>query len=190
MIQRVMTAIEFSEQRSELPDAGQWAELVRGVPVVLQPPDLEHGNIVLNLSKSFSAYVHAEMYGYPCFDLGLLVETAPDTVLFPAVSYFTSGKRFSEADKDYTDSVPTIVVELATTNERRSNISERIGLYHASGVACVWIVDPHARTVHVARRRATGNLRITEFETLHGAPELKGFQVKVADLFVEPEWAK
>ena len=189
MIQRAMTAVDFANRRWELPDAGQWAELVRGVPVSLQPPDVDHGTIVLNLSKAFSAYVHAEMFGYPCFDLGLHVESAPDTVLFPAVSYFTSGDRFAEQDKDYTSSVPTLVVELATSNDRRSNINERINIYHQHGVSVVWIVDSNARTVHVVRRGSVSPSRLTEFETLHGAPELMKFQVKVSELFVEPEWA-
>lgn len=184
-----MTAEEFSRQRSELPDAGQWAELVRGVPVTLQPPDLDHGTIVLNLSKAFSAYVHREMFGYPCFDLGLKLETRPDTVLFPAVSYFTAGERFAEADNDYTETIPTVVVELASTNDRRSNVNERITLYKQRGVRAVWVVDPHNRTVHIIRSHTNSPTRLTEFEMLHGGPDLKGFQMNVADLFAEPKWA-
>lgn len=189
MLQRIMTAEEFSLQRSELPDAGQWSELIRGVPVSLQPPDLEHGTIVLNFSKAFSAYVHSELHGYPCFDLGLKLESRPDTVLFPAISYFTEGARFSEADNDYTESVPVIVVELATTNDRRTNINERVNLYHRHGVNAVWVVDPHARVVHQMRRLGSAAVRLSEKETLHGAPELLGFQIKVEALFAEPDWA-
>ena len=189
MIQRAMTAEDFAQERWELPDAGQWAELIRGVPVTLQPPDVEHGTVVLNLSKAFSAYVHAEMFGYPCFDLGLHIERRPDTVLFPAVSYFTTGERFAEQDKDYTDSIPMLVVELTTSNDRRRQINERIGLYHQRGVAVVWIIDPDAKSVHIARKTANSPVRLTEFETLNGGPELKKFQVKVGDLFAEPDWA-
>jgi hypothetical protein len=79
MIKRIMTAENFADERSELPDAGQWAELIRGVPVTLAPPDIEHGTIVLNLSKAFSTYVHSGGPGYACFDLGLIVERRPDT---------------------------------------------------------------------------------------------------------------
>lgn len=189
MIQRAMTAEQFSLQRSELPDAGQWAELVRGVPVTLQPPDLEHGTIVLNLSKIFSAYVHAELNGYPCFDLGLHLEKAPDTVLFPAVSYFVEGKRFAEADNDYTTTVPSVVVELATSSDRRSNIGERITLYHQSGVKAVWVVDPDQRTVHVIRKNALAHIRLEEDQTLDGSPELHGLKISVDQLFKEPDWA-
>lgn len=188
MIQRAMTAEQFSLQRSELPDAGQWAELVRGVPVVLDPPDLEHGTIVLNLSKIFSAYVHAELNGYPCFDLGLHLESAPDTVLFPAISYFIEGKRFAEADNDYTTTIPAIVIELATSNDRRSSIGERVTLYHKSGVKSVWIVDGDSRVVHVMRKGAMSQQRYEEADILDGSPELHRLKISVADLFKEPDW--
>lgn len=188
MIQRAMTAEQFSEQRSELPDAGQWAELVRGVPVVLEPPDLEHGTIVLNFSKIFSAYVHAELNGYPCFDLGLHLESSPDTVLFPAISYFIEGKRFAEADNDYTKSTPEIVIELATSNDRRSSIGERVSLYHKSGVKSVWIVDANSRVVHVMRKSTMSPKRYEEDDILDGSPELHKLKITVEELFREPDW--
>ncbi|QDT32294.1 Uma2 family endonuclease [Thalassoglobus polymorphus] len=189
MIQQAMTAEEFSLKRSDLPDAGQWAELVRGVPVTLQPPDLEHGTIVLNLSKAFSAYVHTEMNGYPCFDLGLKLESSPDTILYPAISYFTEGERFSEMDNDYTDSTPTVVVDLATTGDRRAGISERISLYLKTGVQSVWIADPNARTIHILRKTNHSAIRLDENDILNGAPDLQGFRIKVAQIFADPDWA-
>lgn len=190
MIQRIMTAEEFAENRIELPDAGQWAELVRGVPVTLEPPDLDHGTIVLNLSKAFARYVEEALVGYPCFDLGLKVESRPDTVLFPAISYFLEGDRFAEADYDYTETVPALVVELITTTDRRRNYRERIGVYQRHGVQTIWLVDSLQRTVHVVERAQLSPRRISEFETLRGAPLLEGFAIPVAELFEEPDWAK
>ncbi|MCA8997488.1 MAG: Uma2 family endonuclease [Planctomycetaceae bacterium] len=190
MIQRSMTAEEFAQNRYDLPDAGQWSELVRGVPVAGEAPDLDHGTIVLNFSKALSAYVHETENGYPCFDLGLKVESAPDTVFFPAISYFLSGARFAEQDQDYTTTVPGLVIELLTTADRRRQISERITAYQTFGIASVWLVDPQQRTAHVVNRAAAIPLRVTEFETLRGDPILSGFSIKVAELFEEPEWAK
>lgn len=190
MIQRIMTAQEFTACRAELPDAGQWAELVRGVPVTLQPPDLEHGNVVLNLSKAFAAYVQETFIGYPCFDLGVKVEDRPDTIFFPAVSYFVDGERFAEADKEFTENVPSLVIELVSTSERRRCINERVGAYLRRGVSLLWLIDPQQRTVHVVEQGRPAPRRISEFETLRGDPLLSGFQIRVGELFVEPEWAR
>lgn len=187
MIQRLLTAAEFSHERIEFPDAGQWAELVRGVPMMLEPPDSEHGTVVLNLSKALAAYVHESLNGYPCFDLGLLLETAPDTVLYPAISYFFTGERFAEADKEYTDTVPGLVTELLTSRARKHNLEQRIGFYLARGVQTIWLIDPQQRAVFVVDRTAARQ-RLTEFEHLNGEPLLAGFQIKVADLFTPPDW--
>lgn len=108
---RTLTAEQFIEQRFDMPDSGQWAELVEGVPVFLEPPDLDHGNAILNLSKAVAAYVQQGVPGYACFDLGLLMGRAPDTIRFPAMCWFATGERFEESDKDITETVPTLVVD-------------------------------------------------------------------------------
>ena len=45
MIQIAMTVEQFLDQRSEMPEGGQWAELHAGVPVFLEPPDVDHGTV-------------------------------------------------------------------------------------------------------------------------------------------------
>jgi Uma2 family endonuclease len=189
MIQRVMTAEEFARDRAELPDAGQWSELVRGVPVSLSPPDVDHGTVILNLSKALAGYVHETLNGYPCFDLGLKVESRPDTVLFPAVSYFLQGDRFAEADKAYSDSVPALVVELLSTGERRRTLTERVSAYLRHGIRSLWLIDPSPRTVHIVMPGQAVPHRLSEAETLRGDPVLSGFHMRVRDLFTLPDWA-
>ena len=82
----VMTAEEFIEQRFEFPEAGQWSELEAGQVVHLQPPDVDHGTVVLNLSKALAEFAQSTARGYACFDLGLQLRTNPDTVRFPAIA--------------------------------------------------------------------------------------------------------
>ena len=190
MIQRMMTAEEFAEQRVELPDGGQWAELVRGVPVTLQTPDIDHGTIVLNLSKALSTYVHAGNSGYPCFDLGIQVETRPDTIFFPAISYFLKGERFAETDKAFTNAVPELIVELITTTDRRMNINERSRCYIDKGSKVVWVIDSSQRTVHIIEKGNPVAKHVKESELLVGKPALDTFEIPVSDLFIEPDWVQ
>jgi Uma2 family endonuclease len=185
-----LTVEQFLEQRHELPDAGQWTELLRGVPVSLQPPDLEHGTIVYNLSRLMAEYLHrqTEPGGYPCFDLGVVVERSPDTVLFPAMTYFTSGPRFAEADKQATETVPQLVVELLSTQDRRIAMHEKASSYLRLGVPWIWQIDVPQRAVHVVAQNGHAR-RFGEFETLSQLDPLPGFQTKVFELFREPSWA-
>ncbi|MEZ5940140.1 MAG: Uma2 family endonuclease [Planctomycetaceae bacterium] len=190
MIQASLTAEQFLQKRADLPDAGQWSELIRGVAVSLQPPDLEHGTAVLNLSKLFSEYLHAghSDEGYPCFDLGLIVERRPDTMIFPAVSYFVGGLRFAELDNEATETTPKLVVELLSSQDRRLGIQDKTSAYLEMGVERVWHIDPIQQVV-IVNQYLEPPRRYTEFETLTDPAILPEFAVPVYQLFVEPKWA-
>jgi Uma2 family endonuclease len=188
-LRRLVTTAEFLQERPDLPEAGQWAELERGRVVLLQPPDLDHGNTLLNLSKAIAAWTHSPLAGdtYACFDLGLILHRDPDTIRFPAVTFFSGGRRFAESDREATETVPILVVELATSAERRQAMPQRVADYLAWGVAEVWVIDPRAQSLiqHVGSGRPI--VRTDRDEVRDVAP-LPGFHLAVADLFVEPEW--
>ncbi|MEW4527727.1 Uma2 family endonuclease [Maioricimonas sp. JC845] len=184
---RTLTAEQFIEQRFDMPDSGQWAELVEGVPVFLEPPDLDHGNAILNLSKAVAAYVQQGVPGYACFDLGLLMGRAPDTIRFPAMCWFATGERFEESDKDITETVPTLVVDMASTPDRRRHVAGRIRHFLEWGVSTVWVIDSGEETVEVFESLDAPR-RFSSDEQLPGEPILEGFRMPVCDLFVQPAW--
>ncbi|MBL8852297.1 MAG: Uma2 family endonuclease, partial [Planctomycetaceae bacterium] len=103
---RQLSVDQFLMERDELPHEGRWAELVEGIPICFDPPDLLHGNVILNVSKILADFIQRTSLGYACFDLGLLLARSPDTLRYPAVSYFLDGPRFAESDKLYTDVIP------------------------------------------------------------------------------------
>jgi Uma2 family endonuclease len=187
----LLTSDEFLDQRFELPEAGQWAELEAGEIVLLQPPDLDHGTTVLNLSKAFSQWAHrasaAASTAYPCFDLGLRLRRNPDTVRFPAICVFDEGPRFSEADKVMTDNAPSLVVELLSSAERRAALATRVDDYFRCGVRVVWGIDPQGRTVSLLHT-SRGPAYLAETDVLESPDILAGFSISVAELFAEPAW--
>lgn len=188
MIQIAMTVEQFLDQRSEMPEGGQWAELHAGVPVFLEPPDVDHGTVVLNLSKALATYFHLVAAGYACFDHGLHVEQQPDTVLFPAVSLYLTGPRFAELDNPVTTNVPALVVEILSTPDRRQGIELRIGRLLEWGVPGVWTIDLKAKTVQQWDRH--GERWLGSADVIENIAALPGFRVPVMELFAVPEWAK
>ncbi len=52
------TAERFTAERADLPDRGQWVELVEGRIETRQPPDIDHGTAVLALSKAIADWMH------------------------------------------------------------------------------------------------------------------------------------
>src|SRR5258708_28523272 len=122
----LLTAEQFVAGRDELPDGGRWTELVAGKPVILSPPTVEHGTVVLNLGKALAEYSQREQGGYACFELGLVVAHNPDTVYFPAACFFTAGPIFAESGKVLTETRPAVVIEVASTNDRRRGMEQRV----------------------------------------------------------------
>lgn len=185
----LLTAEQFVAGRHELADGGRWTELIAGRPVLLSPPTVEHGNAVLNLSKALAEYSQKGRGGYACFELGLVVARNPDTIRFPAACYFAAGPMFAESDKILTETRPTLIIEVASSNDRRRGLDERVGGWLNWGVPLVWVLDPHARQVHVFAKGRTGDI-VGEHQSLSGGSVLAEFTTSVGDLFKEPGWWK
>jgi Uma2 family endonuclease len=185
----LMTAEEFVARREDLPDGGRWVELAAGKLITLSPPTVEHGTAVLNLSKGLARQTQTEQEGYACFELGLLLIRRPDTLLFPAISYFSGGPMFAESDKGVTESRPSLIVEVASTNDRRRGMEQRVAGWLNWGVPAVWVLDPQHKQVHVVEQ-GRGGQRLAEHQELLGRNVLPGFQMRIAEIFQEPSWAR
>jgi Uma2 family endonuclease len=183
-----LTAEKFATEKDELPDGGRWVELVEGQVITYHPPDVMHGNVVMNLSKQLADSLQtAENAGYACFELGLVVARNPDTVRMPQVCYYQSGKRFAETDAVVTQQRPTLVVEVASTNDRRRDMASRVSEYLRWGVERVWVIDTveFQCIVHAAGQPTE---QLPAHDILSGGPILPDFQIRVEDLFTEPKW--
>jgi Uma2 family endonuclease len=186
MIAELLTAEQFAAGRDELPDGGRWTELHAGRVITLSPPETEHGTAVLNISKAIATHAKPDE-GYACFDLGLIVQRSPDTVRCPAISFFSGGPAFAESDKIVTDTRPRLVVEVASSNDRRRNLADRLQGWLDWQVELVWLLDTIAKQVHVFERGRQPH-RLAGHQTLLGGSVLRAFESNVGDLFQEPSW--
>ncbi|MCA9067471.1 MAG: Uma2 family endonuclease [Planctomycetaceae bacterium] len=187
----LMTAEDYARIKYDLPEGGRWTELFAGRVVSLQPPDEMHGNIVLNLSKAMAATYQSnpQPLGMACFDVSILVRRNPDSLLSPAMSYFSNEMGFAPVDEIYTERKPRLVCEIASTNDRRKNIAERVLAYLGCGIEVVWVVDPFDKCCHVYQVDQRP-YQLSEQETLDGGSVVADFRIPVANLFAEPSWWK
>ena len=183
-----MTLEQYEER---LLDGDRWVELAEGRLIRLNPPDDAHGDVVRNFSRALAAFLKKSTDTYACFELPLILQREPALVRCPAIScfQFESGGRFSETDKLITDSKPVLIIEVASTNERRESMSNRVNAYLAWGVKFVWVIDPVTRHVHLFRGTSSGEM-LKEPQVLVGFPALPGFAIPVSDLFRQPDWIK
>ncbi len=190
MISALMTADEFAASRHTLPEGGRWHELHSGRLHLLSTPEEDHGTVVFNLSRALADWFRGREEadsGYAAFDIGLRVKTGPDTVLFPSMSFFDQGTRFGQSDLLIATLRPRLVVDIASTADRRQLMRERTLMYLKHGIQIVWIPDPFKREIQVLQR-GRHTLVLGERQTLSGGEVLPDFAVPVADVFTEPSW--
>lgn len=181
--------ITVDQYESRLVEGDRWIEVIGGRLVRLEPPDELHGDVVRNLSRPLAQFLKLSPDIYACFELPLILQWDPPTIRCPAISCFQSGDRFAESDKLVTQTRPALVIEVASTNDRRDGMSERVKGYLDAGVRAVWVVDPVTRHVHQFLPSERG-VMLKETQTLKGEPVLAGFTMLVGDLFESPRWSK
>ncbi|MEZ6129640.1 MAG: Uma2 family endonuclease [Planctomycetaceae bacterium] len=185
-----MTAEEFARCKPDLPEAGRWQELHEGRPVIMQPPDDSHTTTVFNLTRALAEWFQTrqqQKVGYACHEIGLHVGHNPDTVYCPAISYFATGQQFRQTDHAVADEVPALVVDVASANDRRSEMRRRTLAYLALGVDTVWVPDPKKKEIQVIGKNQQ-TLALGQWQTLEGSPLLPSFAIEVKQVFAQPKW--
>ncbi len=180
----VRTPREFLARQE---DGDRWIEMVNGRLIRLSPPDEQHGNVVRNLSKALSQYLRKRPTHYLCFELALLVSPATNTIRCPAVSCFPTENGLDELDKLLSETVPVLVIEIASSNDRREAMSDRIRGYQVLGVPYIWVLDPESQHAHVFTPQETPRM-LKETEVLTSQSLFPGFGILVGDLFRDPAW--
>ena len=186
---RLMTAEEFAASGETDDDfEPRWNELLAGRIVAFQPPPPEHGAVVLNFAKAIAAYLQksTEEKGYAGFETSLLLARNPDTVRRPPVSFFVTGDRFAEVDSRLTETRPALVLEIASTNDRRRAMRDRVESYLAWGVRGVWVADSIEKSVHVLQTGRPPRI-FTGTQSIPGSPIFANFRIGTAELFAMPQ---
>jgi Uma2 family endonuclease len=119
-----------------------------------------------------------------CGEAGVRLRRNPDTIVGVDVVYISAAVA-SQRSEDTTliDGVPILTVEILSPNDTQEEINEKTDGYLAAGVALVWVIDPHHRTVEIFRPGAEPE-QVNSRQELVGEPELPGFRVAVSQLFV------
>jgi Uma2 family endonuclease len=182
--QTVLTAEQFAQLVDEEDFELQRAELVRGKVATLEYPEPVHGVVVLNLSKALAAYFQRarDERGYAAFEIGLIVARNPDTLRRPAVSVFVGGERFAELDRPFTETRPALIIEVASTNDRRRSMRERVESYLGWGVRTVWVADTLEKLVHCIRQGQPPR-QFSAGQSIPGAPVFADLKIAVGPLF-------
>ncbi len=163
-----------------LPEDEQ-GELLRGVMLPVTPVKRVHWRLTGRLVTSIGVHVDANHLGESGPEAGFLLETDPDTVLAPDVSFVAAGRAWPDEDAGWPRLAPDLAIEVLSPRNTRAGIALKVEIYLAAGVRLVWVVDPEARTVAVhAPGRAPRVLGVGE--VLDGEDVLPGYRLPLAEL--------
>ena len=169
-----------AQELGRLDDDANRHELIKGVLLTMPPAKYEHMRVCANLTIILGQYVKANRLGVVGTEGGYKLESDPDTVLAPDVSFVAQG-RISLSPEGYHSGPPDLAIEVLSPGDRPGYVERKIAVYLETGTRSVWLVDPRRRTVEVIS--SLNNRRM-----LHEDDELvddtgPGFRVKVSEIF-------
>jgi Uma2 family endonuclease len=172
----LMTAEEFMN----IDDEPNRHELIKGELLTMPPPKFEHGVVSANLMVILAQYVKANNLGVVCSEVGYKLESDPDTVLGPDVSFVSKDRTLPHLE-GYYPGPPDLAIEVLSPGDRPGKVDHKVSLWLELGTRTVWLVNPRKRTVEIIWSSG-------ERKLLHETDELvddtvPGFRVKVSEIF-------
>ena len=143
-----------------------------------------HGYIVGIIYRALFAFVDARQLGEVFGDgVGYLLSRNPDTVRGPGVSFISDNHvPKGEIPDSVWPVAPDLAVEIVSTNDRATEINDKVQQYLAASVPLVWVVWPKTRTVTIYTPDESPR-DLTTTDTIDGMDMLPGFSLPVAELF-------
>ena len=182
---RVETTTErllTGEEALALGDIGPF-ELVEGRIVRTNPAKPLQGKLVTCIATLIGNFVDERRLGeVQVGEVGIYIRRNPDTVRAADVLFISNERLARAAPDDFLDVAPELVVEIASPDDRWSEIRQKMHECFSAGVNVVLIVEPDTKTI-TAYRSLTDTRDFTVNDTLTLEDTLPGFSVPVAELF-------
>ena len=176
----LLTADDFLWQYGHL---DQHYALAKGAVVEEGMCGALHGYVTSNVLFAIGIFVRQHNLGWVLPSVGFILETGPDTVRGPDVS-FTSRERLPE-DRDksgYIPGPPDLAVEVVNFNEIASETEAKLRDYLRTGAKRVWVVYLISRHVMV-HHPGGGAVTYDGDDVITDEELLPGFSLPLADIF-------
>jgi Uma2 family endonuclease len=134
----------------------------------------------MNLSILLGLYVRTNNLGRAFSEMGYRLESDPDTVLAPDIS-FIAHDTLGVHPVGYRSGAPDLAVEVLSPNDRKTQVERKTSLWLAHGAKSVWNVNPRHRTVEVWHSNGERKLFHETDEIVDDT--VPGFRVKVSEIF-------
>ena len=167
-----------------MPHNGYRYELVQGELRQMEFADRQHGRIAANFIGSLIAFVKEHNLGeVHSSETGFIIDTAPDTVRAPDVSFVARERAEATAEeRGFFPGAPDLAVEVISPNDRYNEVEEKVADWLRAGTQMVVVIDPYQRTATVYRSFDEICV-LTERDVIDGGDVVLGWEMPLADIF-------
>jgi Uma2 family endonuclease len=181
---RTLTAADLAELPTLLPSGSVRYELDAGELQLMSPTGEIHGGVEASIASLLK--VQGEWQGHGKVrsgEVGIVLRRGPDTVVGADVVFLTNDQiPPRRSPEGYLETVPALVVEVVSNNDRRRQIVRKVRAYLAAGARAVWVADPEPRT-HTIHRAGAPPVVLTESDTLTAEEIVPDLSFSVSRLF-------
>jgi Uma2 family endonuclease len=151
---RWFTIADLAALPDQLPSGPVKWELWKGEIRSMPPPGDFHGSVASRVTTILTVYGEWEGHGRTTGgDVGVVIQLeSPQTCVGADVAFIAQDQRPAQHSKEgYLLTMPAIVVEVRSKNDRPGEVKEKIESYLERGARLVWDVNPAKQTVIVHR---------------------------------------
>ena len=153
-----------------------------GELIVMPPPGDIHGRRQAKIVRYLDTEAEERGLGEVRSEVGIVLRRNPDRVVGADAAFIlTASLPVRRAKEGYLETIPEIVVEVRSKNDRMNEVRAKKAEYFDAGVKLVWVLDPDDRTV--AAHEPGKPVKLFAMTDALVTDLLPGFVVPVAKLF-------
>ena len=181
---RQFTAADLAKMPAELPSGPVQYELDDGRLVAMSPPGHKHGDLEYRIAKQLGDAVDPQQLGkIYTGETGIVLWRNPDRVVGADIAFILrESLPVKESREGYLETMPDLVVEVASKNDTAAYLERKANDYLRAGVRIVWVADPEMKTLTEYRRDAQPRV-FAETETVALPEIIPGLQLVLNDVF-------
>ncbi len=180
------TAEEFFDWVHRPENRDRHFEFEDGELVEMALPGERHGVVCGNVAGLLWNHTPKRKKGYLCTnDTGIILKRDPDTVRGADVALYADSKKYQDLQPNYSDPMPSLIVEVFSPTDRLGKTLARIDQFLARGVPMVWLLFPERETLTIFRPNQEP-IDLDAGDEVANLQGLPGFRCKVAEFFAMP----
>jgi Uma2 family endonuclease len=181
--ERLYTVEDFWDFINLPQNADRKFELVNGVMVEAMSPNLEHGEIALQIGAFMHTFVKPRGLGTVVVEVDHYIPPDRFNTRRPDVAFISSERLRNLVRNAAVPLMPDLAIEIKSPGNTHEELKQKAAYYLQNGSRIVWLVFPETQTVADYTTSDPGGKIFNLDSELDGGDGLPGFKLPVKYIF-------